>query len=188
MPDPIWTNQYSFSQTPEQNGFTRILYDAPLLTIQTTGPTANRRVEINSDAGSAVFQISNVPSLTTLLGATAEIIAAISGPGNAGIELTFQDRYFGVQVYENRITVAVDDGQGPHEVAAGQSNSGNTTIRVTVSPDFTLRVYRAGVLVDTRALPGTEKPLPRVLFWGEEGGTQIFRTLRYYIGGPVAPG
>ena len=186
MADPVWTNQYALNQTPEQNGFTRVLYSSPVVNAVTTGTPANRRVEITSSTGDAVFVLSNVPSLDISNGATIETTLSCSGSGDAGFELTFQTTHFGIQVYQNSVTVVVADGLPEHTIDTS-SNSSDTIIRATVSSDNTLRVYRAGVLVDTRSMPLDNHPLPRVLWWGEAGGTQIFRALKYYVGGAVAP-
>lgn len=189
--DPNWSTQYSFSQTPEQNGFTRILYGSPVVTLVTGGQAANRRIELNTANGDVVFLLSTTPALNNkTLGATVEVVVAVTGSGNAGYELTFQTNHFGVQVYTDRITVVVNDGNGPVECAVGLLNILDTTVRATVTPegaDGVLRVYRNGLLVYTKALVPSDQPLPRVLFWGEEGGTQIIRAMKFYIGGPVAP-
>jgi len=192
MADPNWTAQYNFGQTPEQNGFTRILYGSPTVNLVTTGHTSNRRIEVNSTAGDVVFLLSSTPSLNNkTLGATVEAVVAVSGSGDAGFELTFQTNHFGIQIYSDRITVAINDGNEPTAVAVGQSNSADTTVRATVTPgegtDGRLRVYRNGVLVHTVDLIPSDQPMPRVLFWAESGGTQVFRAMKFYVGGPVAP-
>lgn len=183
--DPVWTATYNFGNTPENNGFTRQVNGGVVTTV-TGGTPANRRVEINSTNGEAIFLTSNVPSLNMNVGATVQMTVAVSGTGNAGVELTFLDRAFGIQVYANRITVAILDGNGAQEVSA-LANTGDTIIRATVSPDLTLRVYRNNLLISTKTLGPTTQPFQRVLWWGEEGGVQIFRQLAYYIGGAVAP-
>jgi hypothetical protein len=191
MADPNWSAQYNFGQTPEQNGFTRVLYGEPTVSLVTSGNTANRRIDINSDTGDVIFLLSTVPNLNNKTqGATVEVVAAVTGAGNAGFELTFQTNHFGIQIYSDKITVTINDRQEPHEFAIGQSNETNTTVRATVTPDGadgTLRIYRNAVLVDTRALVPSDQPLPRVLFWAEAGGSQTIRAMKFYIGGPVAP-
>ncbi len=187
MADPNWTAQYSMAQTPEQNGFTRVLYGDPVVTLVTSGSPANRLISLNTTNGDAVFILSSVPSLNLTVGATIEVTTNCSGAGDAGFELTFSGNFFGIQIYESKITVYVNDGQEPHEFTTA-SNASNTIVRATVSSDKTLRVYRNGTLIDTRTMPDvTEQPLPRVLFWGEGGGTQVFKAMKYYIGGPFAP-
>jgi hypothetical protein len=186
MADPNWTAQYQFNLTPEQNGFTRILYGSPTVTTVTGGTPANRRIEVNSNAGSVVFELSNVPSLNLTNGATIEALVAVTDSGHAGMELTFQSTHFGVHIYTNRIEVLVADGEPPVSYATA-SNAGDTKVRVTVSPDSTLRVYRNDVILATRQMPAYQHALPRVLFWAEEGGTQTFRSLKYFLGGPFAP-
>lgn len=187
MPDPVWTNDYSMNQTPEQNGFTRRLYNSPSIQTVTGGNPAQRRIEIGSTGGDAVFELSNVPSLQLSNGATIEVLCSCTGAGDAGFELTFINTHFGIQVYQTAISVLVNDGQGEHIVATA-SNSADTRIRATVASDGTLNVYRNGSLIDTRTMPADVHALPSVLFWGEGGGTQIFRQMRFYLGGPVVPG
>jgi len=186
MPDPNWTSQYNFSTTPENNGFTRVLHGSPDINLVMTGQTANRRIEIDSTSGSAVFLLSNVPSLNITQGATVESLVSVNGAGDAGYELTFQGTFFGVQVYQNKITIVVNDGNGPQEFVT-DSNATDTIVRATVSPSSILNVYRNGVLIATKAMPASSSQLPRVLFWGEDGGIQTFKSLKFYIGGPVAP-
>lgn len=187
MPDPVWSAQYSTNQSPEQNGFTRRLYNSPTVNEVTGGNPANRRLELVTTNGDAVFELTSVPALNLSNGATAEVIASSSGPGHAGFELTFNQTNFGVHIYPNSIAVVVSDGLGEHVVATA-ANTSDVTVRATVSSDSTLRVYRAGVLIETRVMPPDPHNLPSALFWGEGGGTQIFKAMRFYIGGPVAPG
>jgi hypothetical protein len=185
VPDPTWTSQYNLAQTPEANGFTRTLYDNPVVNAVTGGSPANRRVEINSDAGSCVFVTSAVPSLDGDTGVTAEVVVASSGSGNAGFEVTFLDRAIGVQVYADRITVA--DGLNEPASFPTAANTANTTVRLTYQSG-TARVYRNGTLLATLTPPFLGMPFQRVLWWGEEGGTQVWRALRYWSGGAMAPG
>jgi hypothetical protein len=186
MPDPIWTAQYNFSQTPEANGFTRQLYNAPVVTLVTTGATANRRVEINSNNGDAIFLTSSVPSLNKTLGTTMQVQVAVSGVGDAGFEMTFLDLYFLVMIYADRIMITIDNGQPETEISVA-ANTATTTVRATISADNTLRVYRNTVLIHTVVLPTSQKPFQRVLWWGEGGGTQTFRQMAYFIAGAVQP-
>ena len=184
MPDPAWTNQYSMNQSPEGNGFSRTLYGTPVITEVTGGSPANRRVEINSNNGSVVFITSQVPSLNDDTGATVEMIVDVSGAGNAGFELTFLNRYIGVQIYTNRITIQAGNGL---QEAATPSNASNVTIRLIYAAGQ-CSIYRNGSLVGTYAVAVNANSFQRVLWWGEEGGTQIFRALRYWVGGAMAPG
>lgn len=193
MPDPVWTQQYNLQQTPEQNGFTRTLSGSPTVTTQTSGPAANRRVEVNSNNGDCVFLTSQVPALDATVGATAESVCSCSGAGNAGFELTFLSRAFLVMVFENRIDVTIcrDGAPQPSDEQSipTASNGSNITLRFTTDGSSNLRVYRNGVLIlGPTPLPACVKPFQRVLWWGEAGGTQIFRAFRYYIGGAVEPG
>ncbi len=195
MPDPVWTSTYNYSQTPEANGFTRTLYDNPVVNTVTGGAAAQRRVEVNSNNGSAVFLTSNVPSLAEANGCTAEMVVANSGPGDAGFEVTFLNHVFGVRVYTDKVMIdSVTNDPSVTEVAVAAS-VGDRTLRVTLTPDTpdpttnrTLRVYLNGALIHTSVLNRRDSAFQRFLWWGEEGGTQIFRQMKLYIGGPVAPG
>jgi hypothetical protein len=187
MADPVWTQQYALNQTPEQNGFTRTLYGSPTVNTVTGGTPSSRKVEILSTASdSCVFSTSNVPAINSSVGITAEIIASCTGAGDAGFECTFLDRYVGVQLYSNKITIVISNGQA-ESVFPTAANTADTTVRFTYSPDGTGRVYRNAVLISAFAIPAETKPFQRVLWWGEGGGTQVFKALRYYLGGPVAP-
>jgi hypothetical protein len=185
LAEPSWSFTYNLASTPEANGFTRTLSGSPAVTTQTTGPAANRRVEINSTNGSCVFLTSSVPSLDPNVGATAEATVSVTGAGDAGFELTFLDRHIGIQVYMDKITVTTPDGLPDHEFPT-VSNATDTVVRLTYSPDGTARVYRNGVLLATLAIPSTPHSFQRVLWWGEGGGVQIVRSLKFFIGGPVA--
>lgn len=187
MADPVWSGQYNYAQTPEQNGFTRVLYNAPVITLVTGGTPASRRVEVTSNAGDAVFQTTSVPALSVANGATVQIQVQVSGAGDAGYELTFQQLVFQVQVYANRVTVTVPDGTGEHQVDSNDNSAATVTVRSTVDATGVLRTYRNTVLIDTRQLPANTQPFQRVLWWGEGGGLQTFRQMAYYTGGPVAP-
>lgn len=192
MPDPVWTQQYAFNQSPEGNGFTRQLYNSPVVNEVTGGNPANRRVEIDSTNGDAVFLTSAVPSLDSTVGATIEMTVAVSGNenGNAGFELTFLDRAVLVMIFPNKIglTVAQDVGQFDQEIATA-SNAADTEIRVTFDATKALRVYRNDVLIAGPISTQTAvKPFQRVLWWCEAGALATFRVMRYYLGGAVIPG
>ena len=192
MPDPAWTAQYNFAQTPEGNGFTRQLHNDPIVTLIQGGNPANRRVDVDSTNGDAVFLTSQVPSLDSTIGATIEMTVAVSGAadGNAGFELTFLDRAVLVMVFPNKIglTVAQDAGQFDQEIPTA-SNSGDTEIRVTFDATKALRVYRNDVLIAGPISTQTAvKPFQRVLWWCEAGAIATFRVMRYYLGGAVVPG
>lgn len=191
MPNPNWTAEYAFNALPEANGFTREVVGAPVQTIVTSGSPANRRVELQSDQGSVIFHGAGIP-LNEVVGATMECIVNVTGVGDAGFELTFLERHIGIQIYASRVTVTLPDGQEPHEILT-PSNGSNTTFRATlirIAGVATLNLHRAGapVPIGTFIVPAYSHASPRVLFWGEEGGTQIFRALRYWLGGAMAPG
>lgn len=188
--DPNWSAAYNFANSPEQNGFTRVLYGTPTVNTVTSGQAANRRIELGTTGGDCIFLLSSVPSLSLAQGATAEAVVSCSGAGDAGFELTFQGNNAAVQIYTNKITVTVNDGFGEHVCADGLSNATDTTVRITITQDTqfgTVRVYRNTALVATVPMSPSDQPQPRVLFWGESGGTQIFRQMKYYLGGAVAP-
>jgi hypothetical protein len=192
MPDPAWTQQYQFNQSPEGNGFTRRLYRTPIVTEVTGGNPANRRVEIDSTNGDAVFITSAVPSLDSSVGATAEMVVNVTGAadGNAGVELSFLDRAVLLMVYPNKIGIsaAQEDGQIEQEVATA-SNAPDTEVRMTLDASKDLRIYRNDALILGPISTQTKtKPFQRVLWWGESGALVTFRALRYYLGGAVIPG
>jgi len=191
MPDPVWTAAYNYGQTPEQNGFTRQLYGTPSILQQTSGSPANRRVEINSDNGDAIFLSSGVPALSSVLGATAEAVVRVSGAGQAGFELTFLDRAVLVQIFQSRIELTLCQNAPPHQVDVPiptAANTSNITVRLTYD-GTNIKVWRNGVLIDgPRPLLQCTKPFQRVLWWGEAGGVQVFQSMRYYIAGAVEPG
>ena len=192
MPDPAWTQQYAFNQTPEANGFTRTLYNSPVVTEVTSGNPANRRVEIDSTNGDAVFTTSAVPSLDSSVGATAELQVAVTGAadGDAGVELTFLDRAVLIMVFPDKISIEVaqDAGAFSQEFATA-SNGTDTLVRVTFDNTKALRVYRAGVLLAGPISTTTAvKPFQRVLWWAESGAIATFKIFRYWLGGAMAPG
>lgn len=190
MPDPVWTFQYNFGQTPENNGFTRDNYGATVNTV-TGGQTANRRVEITGTSPSVgcAFLTSTIPSLDPNIGVTVEGIMQVTG-GQAGLEMTFLNYAVTLDLLPASLQLrAVGDAGTELVEVATPSNSGQTTIRITFSPDRSVRVYRNGTLLGTiPTAPTLTMPFQRVLWWGEGQGTQTFRALRTYLGGAVAPG
>ena len=191
MPDPVWTSSYNYAQSPEQNGFTRTLYNDPVVTEITSGNPANRRVEINSNNGDVVFLTSSVPSLDSSVGATAEAVVNVSGAGDAGFELTFLNMGTLIQVLQNSILLSFCNDFGGYQefLFSTSPNNVDITIRFTVDGSRQARLYRNTVLIDgPRTIPVCIKPFQRVLWWGESGGTQIFKGMKYYIGGAVVPG
>jgi len=193
MPDPAWTAQYNLAQTPEGNGFTRRDYNSPVVTLTTGGQPANRKVVIDSTNGDTVYTTSNVPSLDSGVGATAEMMVSVTGAveGDAGIELTFLDRAVLVQIYPNKIVTSIcnDLTGNVEQTFPTASNGTDTLIRVTFDATKNLRVYRAGVLLaGPLSTAGCVKPFQRVLWWGESGAIATFKQFKYYIGGAVVPG
>lgn len=193
MPDPSWTAQYLFNQTPEGNGFTRTLYGTPVVTEVTSGPPADRRLEIQSDNGNAVFLTSDVPSLDSSIGATGEIEVAVSGSGDGGFELTLLDTVIAVNIFQTFVEVYSPNpgGTPTYETYSGQDNSPNTKWRVTIDPLKKARLYRNDL--EITPIGGLQahtapKPFQRVLFWGEGGGLAVYKGMRYYQGGAVEAG
>lgn len=192
MADPVWTNQYNTALGPEQNGiFTQANVYSVASTINsiTSGNPSNRRLEIvGSDVNSgAVWITSQVPTLDPNIGVTIETLVQVSGDNdcNAGYELTFLDRAIGVQVHQNRITIQVQDGQGLHTFLTAD-NSGQTRVRLTYANGIA-SIYRNASLVGTISVPSVTFPSQRVLYWAEGQGTVIYRELKYFVGGAVAP-
>lgn len=193
MPDPNWTNEYNTGNTPEANGFTRELNGSPVVTETTSGNPSNRKVEIVSDDGDAIFLTSTVPSLDKTTGATCEVDVQCSGPGDFGFELTFLDAAVLCMIWSDKITVDFPSGSsipGGELIASGLDNaSSEITVRLLIKPDGNFEVYRDGVLILGPApYSDPTKAFQRVLWWGEGGGTQTVYGLRYYLGGAVAPG
>lgn len=201
MPDPTWTDEYNLQSSPEDNGFGRQLVGIPTIVEQTTGSPANRRVEIQSDLGDVIFTTAAVPSLDEAVGASAEVDVEVTGQGDAGFEFTFLDGAALVNVFSDLVNLSIpqgDDGTPGTELNFASNNTVPIRIRLTVDPSRNVRLYRALIAdlvwseltnVSTPPVaPVTAKPFQRVLWWGEGGGTQIFRGLRYFTGGPVVPG
>ncbi len=200
MPDPVWTEVYNMGNTPEQNGFTRTLQGSPTITENSGGNPANRNVEINSDNGDAVFLTSVVPSLSMPPGATLEAEGSVSGSGDGGFELTFLDCAILVNVFENFVNYSMPSGfsepnrggvtvPGIEADVATDSNNTRIVWRVTIDGSRNWNIYRDEILV-AGPIPAhfLIKPFQRILWWGEGGGIQTFYTMKYYIGGAVAPG
>lgn len=199
MPDPTWTDDYNFGNTPESNGFTRTLTGSPVVTEVTSGNPANRRVEINSDNGDAVFLTASVPSLDDLVGATGEFEAQCTGGGDVGFEITMLGTVILVNVFETFVELYCPAGDDPVAQPtisleySGQDNTVTTKWRVTIGPepDQECHLYRDEVELTPVGginLNDVTKSFQRVLWWGEGGGTQVLRGMRYYQGGPVVPG
>lgn len=196
MPDPVWTEEYNMGNSPEANGFTRTLQNSPIITENSIGNPANRNVEINSDNGNAIFLTSVVPSLIIPPGATLEAEGSVSGSGDGGFELTFLDCAILVNVFENLVNYSMPSGvdnQGNpvsfiEEDVSTASNNTRIIWRVTIDMNRIWNIYRAGVLVaGPISAHFLTKPFQRILWWGEGGGLQTFYSMKYYIGGAVAP-
>jgi hypothetical protein len=188
MPDPIWSFTYNVSASPEAQGFTRFIHEpAPTITIQTTGPSANRRVQVNTDAGGDVsFLTSNVPALNSTAGFTAEALMSVNGVGNGGFEATFLDKDVQVLIYQTKAQILLNTGVAGEVITA--SNASDTLWRATFDGTH-IRLYRAGVLVLGPLLPTVyTSPYQRFQFWAEGGGTVIVKAMKYFIAGAVVPG
>ncbi len=198
MPDPSWTMQYLMNQTPEGNGFTRqFCYSQQAIVTEVTGGNpADRRVEIDATAGpqaGVVFATSQVPSLDSSIGITAEMIVNVSGDpnGDAGIELTFLDYALLLCIYPNKLNVYCG-GDGQNSINTDvptPPNNVDTLWRILFYPNHTMEVYRAGILVYGPVLmPISTMAYQRVLWWAESGALAVFKAFRYYLGGAVIPG
>jgi hypothetical protein len=193
MPDPTWTEEYNLQSSPEVNGFTRQLDGSPVVNEVTSGNPSQRRVEIDSTNGDAIFVTSNVPAFDKTVGATLEADVQCTGTGDIGFEITFLDGVCLAMIWQDRITIEFPTGQtipGAEYEAAGQDNSTNPVkVRLLAKPDGNFECYRDGVLI-LGPLPYSDavRSFQRFLWWGEGGGTQKMRGIRYYLGGAVAPG
>lgn len=193
MPDPNWTAEYNYGNTPEANGFSRTLYNTPIVTEIISGNPSNRRVEIDSDNGDAVFLTSNIPAFDPTVGATGEVEVSCNGSGDVGFEITMLDMAVGINIWETFIELyhpVGDDGTpGWTEQALGLDNSVLTLVRVVIDGSRNVSLYRNGSLIlGPVVAPIISKPFQRFLWWGEGGGTQEFRNKKFYIGGGVIPG
>jgi hypothetical protein len=181
----IWTAQYDTNKSPEANGFGRKVYSTPVVTEVTSGNPSQQRVEINSNNGSVVFLTSSVPSLNDVTGITIELVCRSGTPGNVGLQCTFLQRAVGLRIYADRIFV---DAPGPvAEILTADNSQADISVWLSYADGF-LNLYRNGLLIaGPLAVPAGSKPFQEVLWWGEEGGTQTVRALRYSIGGSFAP-
>lgn len=191
MPDPVWTDQYNFSNTPEQNGFTRSPYHggSPVVNEITTGALASRRVEmIGTDRRHGiVFETSNVPALNIVNGVTLECVASVSGEGSGGMEITLLDYVILVDVYVNHVYVNCPGL--PRVETPTDSNAVDTLFRLLLKSDHSAELYRNGALIyGPQALPGYSRPYQRILWWQEGISTVTFKALRYWSGGAMPPG
>jgi len=197
MPDPAWTFEYNMSQSPAQNNFTERLIRSPVVTYQTSGNPANRRIEVDSTNGDAIWLSSTVPSLDLSLGTTMEWLASVNGPvfGDIGVELRFGDRAASVVAYPDAIDWIIN-GQGPQPPDVSPiptpNNGGDVLWRLLLnpSPNPTMEVYRAGVqVIAPLSVPlSSTHPFEQILFFCEGGATGIFRELKIFLAGAVVPG
>lgn len=193
MPDPNWSFEYNFSNGSLNNGFTRTDYGTPVVDEITSGNPSNRRIEINSDNGDAVYRTTDIPSFDTSNGATGEFDVSCFGTGICGFEITFLDQVILAQVYQSKISIYSPNGDnatGEFEIEVDTpDNTVVTKFRIVVTNSGQVSFYREGVLVaGPQQLPTVTKPFQRFLFWGEGGGTQTLNGVRFYIGGGVIPG
>lgn len=190
MADPVWSFQYATTQTPEAQGFTRLFNSGvePVITLVTGGSPANRRIEVNmANGGDVSFITSNIPAFNAAVGFTAEAVCNVSGSGDAGFEARFTTLYAALQIYQDR--VFLDRGENSIEVLTAANNA-DILWRMTFD-GTNIRVYRAGVLVigpvPPRVFAVEDRTFQKFQFWAEGGGTVIFKTMKYYIAGAVAP-
>lgn len=192
MPDPNWTAQYNFSQAPEANNFTAQINGSPIIQINSTGTPSARNLTIVSDNGDVVYTTSQVPSLDSSVGCTLEWTCSQSGTGDAGMELTFLDMAFGLSIYLNEVRLTVIKTTAPFQddyYQATAANNVDTLWRITINGSRVFNLYRNGILVlGPITIPVAGRPFQRVLFWGEGGGTTIYRKVAFWLGGAMAPG
>lgn len=191
MPDPVWSFQYSLTQTPEQQGFSRVFNSGvePAITLVTGGSPANRRIQVNTDNGGDVsFITSNIPSFNSAVGFTSEALVNVSGAGDAGFEARFVELFCAINIFQDR--VYLERGDDSVEVAT-PSNAADILWRLTFD-GTNVRVYRAGSLVIGPVAPKffelLDRSFQKFQFWAEGGGTVIFKQMKYYIAGAVVPG
>ncbi len=191
MPTPTWSSQYDFGLTPEENGFTRISYgpSGATVTLTTIGNTSNRKVtltETNPSDGVS-FVINNVPNLNPSVGFTAEMICAVLGDGDAGVELRYSDGAIGLNIFQTRVLLTIP---GSNEIVVDTvDNSVDTLWRLTCNASREIRVYRDGIQVTgPHIMPASSFPQASYQWWGESGGTQVIKAQRVYFGGAVIPG
>lgn len=189
---PVWTDTYDTALTPEANGYTRLLYGSPAITVVSNGSPGGRHVAIDATNGDAYFLTSTVPTLEAFLGATLEWKVGVVGPGEAGMQLTFLDHATLVDVFADSVTLNacsdVGGGYVSQNVPTASNAAATTTFRLTFDMDSQIRLYRNGVLtVGPLTAPQCLKDSQSILWWGESGATATFTSVSYYLGGPVAP-
>lgn len=190
MPDPAWSYEYNVAKTIEENGFTRTLYRTPIITETTSGNPTERGVHVDSSDGDAVFLTSTIPALDVSAGATLEVVVSVSGPGDAGVELTFLGLAIVCNIYLNQVELSLAGGVQEFQFATAINNP-DVTWRLTfegTSNGNNIRIYRDGVLVGG-PVPSLAliKPFQRVLWWVEGGAVAKFKSVKFYVGGAVEP-
>jgi hypothetical protein len=194
MADPIWSDQYDYSKSPEDNNYSRVIYSKldpsptgadPVITEKST------EVEIDSNNGSVVFVTENPVGMEKSKGITVDFTVTVTGVGHAGVELTFMDCAILVQIYESRLEIYCPQGRSKvpwtNQNIATMANS-NITYRITYDETNGVSVYRGKTKYFGPALtPKIPKPYNRILWWGEGGGKQVFHSFKYYFDGTVVP-
>lgn len=187
MPTPNWSFSYAMAQTPEQNGFTRFIHEpTPSVVLTQSGTPSNRRITVDTSGGGDIsFLTSNIPSLNSAIGMTAEALCNVSGPGDLGFEGTFLDLDVQLLIYATKVQLIT--GGGPVAEVATASNSVDTLWRLTYGNNA-INVYRAGALVIGPQVPILyTSPFQRFQFFVEGGSVGIFKSMNYFLGGPVVP-
>lgn len=184
MPDPTWSFEYDFSKTPEQNLLFRTEYSDPALTLFTHG--GNKRLEINSDSGDMIFTTAFQPTFHEPM--TVEILMSVNGAGDGGFEATMAGKAFAIAVTEDDVSVTLPADISPYtNTIPTSSNTTDILWRATYDgSDF--RLYRNTSLVEgPESCPNYTYPVQRFLFWGESGGTVVFKKISYSIGTAISP-
>lgn len=200
MPDPAWSAEYNMGQTPEQNGFTLDASSNATITLVTSGNPSLRRIEIDTSGGTqGIYRTTQIPALDEDVGVTveADVEMSAAASGSAGFELTFLTYAILADVFESvehpdqtvGPGVNINEPGGFDVIAKTDSFTTARKLRMLFHPNKTVELYFDGTqLIGPTAAMTVVKPFQRVMFWGEGGGTQIFRGFRYYTGGAVAPG
>jgi hypothetical protein len=199
MADPTWDDQYDYSKSPEDNGFTRTIYKKdksptgkdPVVTETKTGPSANRKVEVDSTDGNVIFIAENPSGMDEDTGVTVDAMVSVTGVGHAGVELTFRNTAILIDIWESNVQIYCPKGRSTvpwtHQDIATASNA-KAIFRITYKKSEGVALYRNGLhLFGPTKTPQIPKPYNRILWWGEDGGTQTFHDLKYYFKGVSAP-
>lgn len=193
MPTPSWSFTYNMAQTPEANGFTRLIHSPdPIITLVTSGTPANRRIEVNTDGGGdLICLINNVPSFSVANGMTAEALINVAGAGDVGFEARFIGLAISVSIFSGKVRLEIPFSQTtPTYVEAATAANNADILWRTTFDGSNARIYRAGVLVlgpVSMIVKVGEMPQANFMFWFEGGGTGIIKSMNFFIGGPVVP-